>query len=373
MKSPALFSSPFQQGWGRHLTLLTLLLSLSPLLSRAQDAPSPKEQEERELVRLIREKILATSQTKSEEAMSDYRHEIPETGEPYDMVAIKGGDFVMGSPPEEKGRKPDEGPQRQISVEPFWMGKFEITWDQYEPFMITDFARNADGTLVSRGPDCPLHHAVSMPTTPYSEMSFGMGSWDHPAICMTQHAASKYCQWLSAQTGHYYRLPTEAEWEYACRAGTTTAYYFGNDPDKLGDYEVFDPDQTRTGYEKIGTKKPNPWGLHDMHGNVMEWCLDQYLANAYRGERETVPATALYPRVARGGSWYDTAELLRSAVRTPSDPNWKIQDPQSPKSIWYLTDATWLGFRIVRPLAIPSADEMYDLWNSAAGLNDPKD
>src|SRR5690606_18926335 len=147
----------------------------------------------------------------------------------------------------------------------------------------------------------------------------------------------KFCEWLSAQTGHYYRLPTEAEWEYACRAGTTGPYSVP--ADQLADYAVMDPEQIRTGYEKVGTKKPNPWGLHDMHGNVMEWCLDQYYASTYSvragGNAVIAPLvmpTKLYPRVARGGSWYDPPEELRSARRVGSDEAWKMQDPQLPKS-----------------------------------------
>ncbi len=366
-----LFLSPIRQGWIPHLTLLSLLLIVS--LAPAQEAFSPKEKEERELVRMIREKILATSPVRDGAAMEDYEKPIPMTGVPYHMVAIEGGSFLMGSPEDEPGRRDDEGPQREMAVAPFWMGKFEITWEQFEPFMITNVARHKDGSPVKTLDDARPVDLVSMPTTPYVEMSFGMGKGKHPAICMTQHAASKFCQWLSAQTGHYYRLPTEAEWEYACRAGTTTAYHFGDDPSKLHEYEWFWTEGGLDRYEEVGQKKPNPWGLYDMHGNVMEWCLDQYYADGYATNRKTIPATKLYPRVARGGSWYDDPELLRSAVRTASSRDWKIQDPELPKSLWYHTDATWLGFRIVRPLAIPSEEVMYQLWNSATGLTDPKE
>lgn len=319
------------------------------------------------LVEKIREVILTTSTEKAEGDMKDYTSEIPKTGVKFDMVAIKGGEFLMGSPAEEANRFEDEGPQHPVKVSPFWMGKFEVTWDMYEPFMITSTPRNKDGSpSEGLGPDAALVDAVSSPTTPYVEMSFGMGTNGYPAISMTEHAASKFCQWLSAQTGHYYRLPTEAEWEYACRAGTTGPY---SCPEaELGDYAVLDPTQERSGYEKVGTKKPNPWGLYDMHGNVVEWCLDQFLPDVYASRTGTamnpleIP-TQLYPRVARGGSWYDPAEELRSARRLGSDENWKIQDPQLPKSIWYHTDAQWLGFRIVRPLEVPDLKTMDLLWN----------
>src|SRR5262249_52303848 len=156
-------------------------------------------------------------------------------------------------------------------------------------------------------------------------MSFGMGKDGYPAISMTQHAASKYCEWLSARTGQFYRLPTEAEWEYAARAGTTTAYSFGDKPSKLAEYARFAADK----YDKVGQRKPNPWGLHDMYGNVMEWTLDQYLPDAYASLKGNpiaspwVRPTHPYPHVLRGGSWADAAPLLRSAARRGSEAEWK--------------------------------------------------
>lgn len=321
-----------------------------------------------ELIKVIREEILAKTPEKSAEDMKDYQNTIPITGVKYEMVALKGGEFMMGSPEDEKGRFEDEGPQHKVKVDPFWMGKYEVTWNMYDPFMITGIARNKDGSPEKIEPGAAPVDIVSSPTTPYTEMSFGMGTDNFPAVCMTQHAALKFCEWLSAQTGHYYRLPTEAEWEYACRAGTNGP--FSCDESELEDFAVMDPKQVRTGYEKVGTKKPNPWGLYDMHGNVMEWCLDQYFDDTYsrRAGGNTVInplviPTTLYPRVARGGSWYDPPEELRSARRIFSDESWKVQDPQLPKSIWYHTDAQWLGFRIVRPLKVPDAKKMEQLWN----------
>src|SRR5262249_44392339 len=151
----------------------------------------------------------------------------------------------------------------------------------------------------------------------------GYGRAGQPAICMTHHAAMEYCRWLSAKTGKVYRLPTEAEWEYACRAGTKTAYSFGDDPSMLKDYAWYVDNTEKP--QKIGQKKPNPWGLYDMHGNVAEWCFDRYYADAYSKFPPgavgpvVLPTPEEYPHVARGGSWDDDPEALRSAVRRASN------------------------------------------------------
>jgi formylglycine-generating enzyme required for sulfatase activity len=176
--------------------------------------------------------------------------------------------------------------------------------------------------------------------------------------------ATAFCAWLSHKEGKPYRLPTEAEWEYACRAGTTTDFYFGDDASRLGDYAWYAANSGGK-YQKVGTKKPNAWGLYDMLGNVMEWTLDQYAPYPSAPQvNPWVKATQPYPNAVRGGSWNDPPEMLRCAARVASDASWKQQDPQLPKSIWYLTDAQWLGFRLVRPTQVPTVDEMYRYWNS---------
>ena len=161
---------------------------------------------------------------------------------------------------------------------------------------------------------------------------------------------------------------TEAEWEYACRAGTTTMYSFGDDPALLGEH-AWHEGNSDFKYQKVGTKKPNPWGLHDMHGNVSEWALDQFVPGIYATFKEAVSnpfeyGKSLYPRVARGGSWMDKPQGLRSAGRIASSEDWKFQDPQLPKSIWYHTDAQFLGFRVIRPLIVPSAEDMHKYWTT---------
>ncbi len=302
-------------------------------------------------------RIVRNQPERSAAEMKPYRSTIGATGVQFSMTPIPGGTFTMGTPETEKGRGKDEGPQRQVTIAPFWMQTHEVTWDEYRLFMFAQQAKDSDL-------NDPVVDAISRPTRPYVEMSFGMGINGFPAISMTQHAANKYAQWLSARTGQFYRLPTEAEWEYACRAGATTAYSFGEDPAKLSEFAVFSANAGGR-YAKVGTRKPNAWGLFDMHGNVMEWTLDQYAP--YRAgdvANPWVKQTEPYPHVARGGSWNDGPAALRCGARLASDPSWKQQDPQLPKSIWYHTDAQWLGFRLVRPLQVPDAAAMQRYWNS---------
>ena len=197
-------------------------------------------------------------------------------------------------------------------------------------------------------------------------MTFGMGKKGFPAICMTQDGAAVFCKWLSAKTGRYYRLPTEAEWEYACRPARRPPTRSAMIPADLDDYAWYF-DNSDEKYHKVGEKKPNPWGLHDMHGNVSEWVLDQYAPDFYAkrtgvAENPLNLATKIYPRVVRGGSWDDDPDMLRSAARQGSTPDWSQQDPQIPKSIWYHTDALQVGFRIIRPLVEPSDAEKLTKW-----------
>jgi formylglycine-generating enzyme required for sulfatase activity len=319
----------------------------------------------------IHARILANLTVTREADMKPYTNTIPGTRVTYVMVPIPSGEFLMGSPETEPNRKADEGPQHKVRISPFWMEQCEVTWNEFELFMSPDQERRTRALNPTDSAGDKLADAVTHPSQPYVEMSFGMGKDGYPAIAMTQHAANKYCQWLSAKTGQFFRLPTEAEWEYACRAGTTTAYFFGNDPSQLKDYAWFE-DTSDFKYQKVGKKKPNPWGLYDIYGNVVEYVLDQYDREYYQqtaaaGNPAVDPwnkATKPYPHSVRGGSWDDIATLCRSAARRGSERAWKATDPQLPKSIWYFSDAQWVGFRIVRPLKVPSAEEMQKYWTS---------
>jgi formylglycine-generating enzyme required for sulfatase activity len=195
-----------------------------------------------------------------------------------------------------------------------------------------------------------------------------------PAVTMTQHSAKQYTKWLSRISGHQYRLPSEAEWEHACRAGTTTAYSFGDDPSELGEYAWYYDNSDETTHP-VGKKKPNPWGLYDIHGNVAEWVLDELLEDGYQslaGKRHTAAEAIvwpkqLYPRVVRGGHWDDFAPACRSAARLGSnDPEWKAEDPNIPLSPWWFTSdpARGVGFRIVRSLDEMPRAEMARYWEA---------
>ncbi|MFM2219235.1 MAG: Serine/threonine-protein kinase pkn1 [Planctomycetota bacterium] len=303
----------------------------------------------------------------SEKEMKPYVEKIEHSAAKIEMLPIPGGSFRMGSPDSEAGRNADEGPVHEVQVGPFWMAKFEVTWDSYDVWMsdLDVFYREVNKVQATPRDELADEFQKSQPTKPYTDMTFGMGKHGYPAICMTQHAARTFCKWLSRKTGRYYRLPTEAEWEYACRAGTQTAYSFGDDPAELENYAWF-ADNAGEGYHKVGLKKPNPWGLHDMHGNVAEWVLDQHTPDGYKPDLAKsnplfVPQT-LYPRVVRGGGWDKDAVTLRSSAREGSTEDWIAQDPQSPVSIWYLTDALHVGFRVVRPLQEPSEEEKNKFW-----------
>ncbi len=339
------------------LYLLSTCLLLMPCVGLADDKVPILEIEE------------AVATTEAE--MKPYKEVVEQADVTFELVPIAGGTFLMGSPEEEEGRREDEGPQREVEIAPFWMAKTEITWDVYDVWMsdLDIFRREALKLPATPRDVLADTFQISQPTKPYTDMTFGMGKRGYPAVCMTQHAARTFCKWLSAKTGRYYRLPTEAEWEYACRAGTTSAYSFGDDSDELEDY-AWTFDNTDGGYERVGKKKPNPWGLHDMHGNVAEWVLDQHDEAGYEAVAEqtlnplAIPLT-LDPRVVRGGGWDQFPEDCRSAARQGSEEDWKKQDPQIPKSIWYLTDALHVGFRIVRPLEEPSDEEKLDKWEKS--------
>ncbi len=311
---------------------------------------------------------LGFEEGKSQDDFVSYHQEIETSDLNFEMLPIEGGEFTMGSRADDTQRGDNEHLAHRVSVSDFWMGKYEVTWDEYELWMINLDKDNREYKNAEPTKGDELSDAVTKPTAPYTDMTFGMGKSGYPAICMTQLSAKMYCMWLSARTGKFYRLPTEAEWEYACKAGTDTAYSFGDDSSELSNHS-WHLGNSRFQYQRVGQKSPNPFGLYDMHGNVWEWVLDQFVPpaeEAPRGVRENplVEPNTLYPRIVKGGSWDDGAKSHRSASRMGSEEAWKQQDPQIPKSVWYHTDALFVGFRVVRPRTIPSLEEVENFWPS---------
>ena len=319
---------------------------------------------------------VADSEAKTAAEMKPYTETITGTNITFKMVPIPGGKFLMGSPADEEGREDHEGPQIEVEIAPFWMEEHEVTWaefTQFQQFLLRD-SRSQRTDLTAREKTVD---GMARPTPAYdiSSISYGKSSkQDHPASGMSYYAGQVYCKWLTAATGRYYRLPTEAEWEYACRAGSKTAFSFGDDPEKLEDYGWFF-DNADNGYNKVMAKKPNAWGLYDMHGNVAEWVLGAYDENAYQkfkdGELKSLLINTVFDtdmktmmhvasgenHIVRGGSCDHFADECRSAAKLVSQKNWKEQDPMFPKSVWYYTEAPYVGFRIIRPLDPPKTAE----------------
>ena len=292
---------------------------------------------------------------------------IPGTEVSFQLAMIPGGAFRMGSPEVEVGRDDDEGPQRLVLVDSFWMSVHEVTYDEYAVFRYPALdADSSGGETGNYSPD-----AVARPSPPYEDPAHGMGNHGFPAAGMTQWGALHYAKWLSDKTGEFFRLPTEAEWEYACRAGSDAAYFHGEDVEQLGLYGWYYENSDEV-FQPVGTREPNAFGLYDMHGNVAEWTLDQYqvdmlanLPDSIRGP--WVRPTSLHPRTVRGGAYDDDADALRCAARLRSNMNWKRRDPQIPKSYWWNTDSPFVGFRLVRPVSPPGPDEQEEFWRLVLG------
>lgn len=253
----------------------------------------------------------------------------------------------MGSPEHESLRDADEQ-QQTVSVDSFYIGEVEVTWDEYMEFYRQTASEGRTTDTEGARAEAAGVDAITGATPPYGKPDQNWGMGQRPAISMSWHAAQTYCRWLSEVTGKDYRLPSEAEWEYACRAGTSTPYFFDGDPARFDRRGIFGgkPDtavintyviyrgNSPSKTQEPSAVKPNPWGLKNMSGNVAEFCYD-----IYEGTDE---------HVIRGGSFRDGAAGVRSAARdhTRTD-EWLKTDPQMPKSIWWYSDCFHVGFRVV--------------------------
>jgi len=298
-----------------------------------------------------------------------FREMIPGTSNDFEMVAIPGGTLLIGSPDSESYRREDEGPQKKIRLDPFWMGKGEVTWDEYDIFLKETGVQGRSEDQYQFVKQSNMVDAISGPTPAYGNPDQGWGKGKRPAITMTHFAAQKYCEWLSKKTGKSYRLPTEAEWEYACRAGTMSSYFFEAEPEQLSETrlwnKIFGMDTTLlnqyvkyslNSYGKTHSPysvKANPFGLLHMLGNVREFCADWYQSDSYSLYSDDITDNPIGPKsgpkyVVRGGSFKTSAKNLRSAARDYTrEDRWLLTDPQIPKSLWWYSDCNDVGFRVV--------------------------
>ncbi|PKQ44472.1 sulfatase-modifying factor protein [Confluentibacter flavum] len=305
---------------------------------------------------------MVDKQDKQPESREGYKEEIPATDITFDMVMIPKGTFIMGSPDSQKDRNVDEGPMKKVEVDAFYMGKYELVWEVFELF----YTQNQKHFQTLETDKLHSVDAITRPSPPYEDPSNGMGKAGYPAISMSTYSALVFCKWLSTITGRFYRLPTEAEWEYAAKAGTNTAYSFGDEVTDLDKYAVYYKN-SKNQYAKVGSKLPNQWGLYDMHGNVSEWTMDEYREDALaitESKNPWVKPTSIHPRVIKGGSWKDDAHHLRSSARFASSLILQKRDPQIPKSFWWNTDSSFIGFRLVSPKTEPSPEEQKQFWKT---------
>ncbi|MBI9070261.1 MAG: SUMF1/EgtB/PvdO family nonheme iron enzyme [Melioribacteraceae bacterium] len=301
-------------------------------------------------------------------SFENFTETIPNTHVSWEMIAIPEGSFKIGTPKEESYRSEVEGPQKEVKISKFWMAKVEVTWNEFLQFLEETGVQGRTEDQKKSVAEKNGVDAISGPTPPYGNPGQGWGKGERPAITMTFYSAQKYCEWLSKRTGKTYRLPTEAEWEYASRSGVESAYFFKGDPDTyseksfwnslfgtdtsiINSYAVYRLNSRgKTGLPS--SVKENPFGLKNMLGNVKEFCADWYVPNYYSQLSDGVidpkgPASGK-ERVVRGGSYKNDASDLRAGKRNYTKHDaWMVTDPQIPKSLWWYSDCNDVGFRVV--------------------------
>jgi formylglycine-generating enzyme required for sulfatase activity len=310
----------------------------------------------------------------SSEPGAPWEVSIPGTELSLRFAYVPGGSFELGSPPDEPGRGDEEGPVRRVAISGLWFGVHEIPHEAFLLFRHRDRDSGATARADAAAPASAFDvDAISRPSPPYDDPAHGMGADGTPATGMTRRAALLYARWLSLKTGHLFRLPTEAEWEFACRAGGGMAFGFGDQADGLDEYGWY-AGNSGGGLHPVGARTANAWGLHDMHGNAAEWVMDSYRAQAYarlpEAQAAVDPMTGDPGRgrgLVRGGSYRDEPARLRCAARQPEAAAWKRRDPQIPKSSWWNTDAPHVGFRLVGVAGEHSREEIRAYWEEVLG------
>lgn len=259
--------------------------------------------------------------------LQPFRESIAGTVVTFDMVPVPAGSIEVVDPA-------DPAKTINVAVGPFWAAITETTWDLYDIFVY-----KLDQPIEGEAAGGEGGDAVTRPSKPYIPPDRGFGHAGYPAISMTHHGATEFCRWLSAKTGRTYRLPTEAEWQYLARAGAigpegspagpSPSFAFGDEVASLGDHAWFD-DNAGFKTQPVAQKRPNAWGLFDVHGNAAEWC------DGLDGQP-----------VVRGGSFRDQAPALALTHRVKQAKSWNASDPQLPKSKWWLADCNFVGFRVI--------------------------
>ena len=306
----------------------------------------------------------------SVDSFTEFTEKIPGTSVSFNMKPVPGGTFIMGSTRGMSFIQGDEIPAREVKVDSFWLAEIEVSWDEYLAFFnATGSQGRKEGTGNPNISNTSEVDAITGPTPPWGAPDQGWGKEDRPAITMTHYAATVYCQWLSRVTGKKYRLPTEAEWEYAARAGTRGTYFFDADPEKYvreGFFrKIFGVDtsviNTYIIYQEnspMKTQLPdivkaNPLGLKNMLGNVAEFCYDYYDPMVFQKYPSGVINNPFGPRtgeehVIRGGAFNHSAREVRVANRDHTRTiEWLVTDPQIPKSKWWYSDCKNVGFRVL--------------------------
>ncbi len=281
--------------------------------------------------------ILGLTGIETLQGQKSYVEKIPGSDQSMEMVPIPGGQYDLTI----------AGKKYQVELSPYWIATKEVTHDAFGLFD-QDESISRDVTV----------DAVTRPSPQYEDLTWGMGrNGGYPANSMSLYAAMMYSKWLYEKTGHFYRPPTEAEWQAACQAGK-------NDDENRQKIAVFSANSNDK-YQKVGSRSPDALGLYDMLGNLAEWTVDTYVEDyqtiidaSGKKDPHLIPKSRKVSVTLKGGHYQSTQDELSCEARIQSEKWWNKRDPQIPKSRWWYTDAPFAGIRLVRPVNQPSKESI---------------